>query len=684
MHITTFRTNTLKLAATLSLGLILTACGGGSGSQLDNIGGSGNNSSSSSIDTSEVRAIGRGSGATFVPGEIGTSLGESSLSAGGTTVLSVNAVSGTGNLVTESIEVTFNSACVASGEATLSEPTVTTTNGEARVIYKANGCVGDDEVIATANYLGNVLTARTTVNVQADSVGSIQYVNATPTLISLKGAGGTEVSVVTFKVTGSTDAPVKNVDVNFALTPADANGEGTGGLKLISATGTTDAEGNVSATVQSGRIPTTIRVRATVLDTNISTLSSELVISTGIPDQKSMSMSVSNFRPSAWQTDNVPIFITVNLADANNNPVPAGTAVSFTTEGGVIDSSCATGMDSESNRPDGRCSVTWRSQEPRPKRSDNTNSIDRLLCRGLSGLEERDCIAARAGRVTILATAVGNESFIDVNRNGIYDYGIDMFAKAEDDSTNFPASGGGNCFVNVPTSSASIPPGSVLLSCDDLPEAYRDANENGTHDTRELFTDIATKSRPKNGNHDQADGKYNGALCVPPDGSGYNQADWEAINHCSNDLITIRQDTVIVMACEQPLLNQFGLLPDQPASVELAPGVEGDADATPPVTEIPPESKVITAFLADCNGNSMPEGTTVEVVTDQLQNATASISQGARVEALSGRYLIITLSADGEDMPRGNFSIEITPPEIESNGQTIPATSYTTAPTIVN
>lgn len=680
MHINTFRSNTFKLAATLSLGLILTACGGGGGSQLGNVisSSSANNSSSSSIDTSEVQAIGRGSGANFVPGEIGTSLGESSLSAGGTTVLSVNAVSGTGNLVTDAIEVTFNSPCVASGEATLSESTVTTTNGEARIIYRANGCVGGDDVIATANYRGNILTARTTVNVEADSVGSIQYVNATPTLISLKGAGGTEVSVVTFKVTGSTDAPVKNVDVNFALTPADTNGEGTGGLKLIAATGKTDAEGNVSATVQSGRIPTSIRVRATVIDTNISTLSSELVISTGIPDQKSMSISVDNFRPAAWLTNNVPVSITINLADANNNPAPAGTAVSFTTEGGVIDSSCTTGMDSESNRPDGRCSVVWKSTDPRPGRSDNTNSIDRLLCRGLSGAAERDCIAARAGRVTILATALGNESFMDLNNNGIYDYGIDIFAKAEDDPNNFPVSGGGNCFVNVPVSSASIPPGSVLLACDDLPEAYIDTNENGVRDTTELFIDIATKNRSKNGNHDQADGKYNGALCVPPDGSGYNQADWEAINHCTNDLITIRQHTAIVMACEEPLLNQLGLLPDQPIAVTLQPGVEANASATPPVAEVPPESKVITVFLADCNGNSMPEGTTVAVITDELQNATASISQGARVEPLSGRYLFVTLSATGEDMPRGTFSIEITAPKLDGS------TVTETAPTIVN
>lgn len=671
MHTTTFRTNTLKLAATLSLGLMLTACGGGSGgSQLgDVIGSSSANSSSSSIDTSEVQAIGRGSGANFVPGEIGTSLGGSSLSAGGTTVLSVNAVSGTGNLVTDSIDVTFNSACIASGEAelisiseaALAEPTVTTTNGEARVIYKANGCVGDDEVIATANYRGNTLTARVVVNVEADSVGSIQFVDAAPVLISLKGTGGTEVSVVTFKVTGSTDAPVKNVNVNFALAPSDTNGEGIGGLRLINSSGTTDNEGNVSATVQSGRIPTSIRVRATIVDTNISTLSSELVISTGIPDQKSMSIAVETFRPAAWNYNNVFVDITVNLADAFNNPAPNGTAVYFTTEGGAIDSQCVTQGTDDEMMPTGSCTVTWRSQEPRPGKSDNDYSLDRLLCRGLNGVAERECIAGRAGRVTISATALGNESFIDANSNGAYDYGIDIFAKSEDDANNIPALGGGNCFVNVPVSSASIPPGSSLLACDDLPETYVDKNENGVRDSSEEFTDIATKNRPKNGTHDAADGKYNGALCVPQEGSGFSQADWEVINNCTNDLITIRQQATIIMSCASPLLTNTGKLPDQAESISLASG----------------ESKLVVAFLADCNGNIMPEGTTVDIITD-LENASVSIAQGAPTAYLSGRAILVTLSATGTNTPRGNFSIEITVPTGDGSVVT------QTAPTFVN
>ena len=75
------------------------------------------------------------------------------------------------------------------------------------------------------------------------------------------------------------------------------------------------------------------------------------------------------------------IRVQVLAADHFNNPVPNGTAISFTTEGGAIDGSCLT--------DDGGCSVTWRSQRPR----------------------------LPDGRFTILATAIGNESFLDSERN---------------------------------------------------------------------------------------------------------------------------------------------------------------------------------------------------------------------------------------------------------------------------
>jgi hypothetical protein len=111
------------------------------------------------------------------------------------------------------------------------------------------------------------------------------------------------------------------------------------------------------------------------------------VVSTGRADENSFSLSIETFNPEAYNIDGVTVGVTIRAADHFNNPVPDGTAISFRTEGGSIGQSCTT--------TDGACSVNWVSQAPRP--SD--------------------------GRVTILAFAIGNESFTDLNGNGYYDDG---------------------------------------------------------------------------------------------------------------------------------------------------------------------------------------------------------------------------------------------------------------------
>ncbi|MFW8341613.1 hypothetical protein ACOICY_29205, partial [Klebsiella pneumoniae] len=68
----------------------------------------------------------------------------------------------------------------------------------------------------------------------------------------------------------------------------------------------------------------------------ISSQSSVLVISTGKPDQDSFSLSAETLNAEGWDVDGTAVKVTARLADAFNNPVPDGTAVYFTTEGGAI------------------------------------------------------------------------------------------------------------------------------------------------------------------------------------------------------------------------------------------------------------------------------------------------------------------------------------------------------------
>ncbi len=499
------RITTTTLASALAL--ILTACGGGSGSRVDDIAnppGGGPGASS--------HKIGYGSGTSFVSGAIGVGIGADTLSAGGTTSLTVNVVNQDNALSTSSAEIRFNSRCIAANEAILSANPVTTTNGQASINYTANGCAGQDEITATTTLDNQILTARTTLSVEADIISSIQFVDATPQQISLKGTGGSETSSVRFLVKGSTGAPIKGACVEFTLNTQ------LGGLDLVnskcdatdpdnSKRARTNEEGHAAIFVQAGTLATPVTVTAKHLDSGLSTQSRDLYVSTGIPDQKSMSLSASVKNPNAWNYDGEIVTFTVRLADAFNNPPADGTVVSFTTSGGSITPSCST--------ENGVCSVAWTSQNPRPQG------------------------VPRNGHVRVLAHTTGNESFIDQNGDGWYTPGVDTFASDND-----------ACRWNVPPSSAEDGP----VSCDDLGEAFRDHNHSGVYEHGKWFLDFN-----QNGIWDEPDGLYNGILCREQDASA---------GLCSRSGVTIRRDYLIIMSSNQPLLEN-GLLVGQPAVLDL-------------------------------------------------------------------------------------------------------------------
>lgn len=310
------------------------------------------------------------------------------ISAYGTASVSVNVLNN-GVLFTTPLTVKFTSACAASGKATLTA-SVTTVNGTAAASYLDNGCNNPspgDSITAT---LLNGVTVTGILPVGAPSLGSIQYVSTvtnpatTPPVITLKGTGGasrSETARVTFKVVDSAGNPVGNTLVNFTLNTS------LGGLALSSASATSDpTTGFVVTNVISGTISTAVRVTATTAGaTPLSTQSDQLVISTGIPAQDEFSLSATGHNIEALGFDGVPTTLTARLADHFKNPVPDGTAVSFTSEGGSVVASC--------NTVGGVCTSVLTSQALRP-----TN-----------------------GRVTVLARATGEEAFTDRNGNGTMD-----------------------------------------------------------------------------------------------------------------------------------------------------------------------------------------------------------------------------------------------------------------------
>ena len=323
------------------------------------------------------------------------------LSAYGTASVSVDVLNN-GVLYTTPITVSFTSACASSGKATLT-PSVTTVNGRATASYLDNGCNNTspgDTITAT---LINGVTRTANLRVNAPSIGSIQFVSVitnpptSPPMITLKGTGGTgrsETARVTFRVVDIAGNPIGGTLVNFSLNTS------VGGLSLSSASATSDpATGNVVTNVLSGTVATAVRVTATA--GALSTQSDQLVISTGIPSQDNFSLSVSTFNIEGADIDGVPTTLTARFADHFHNPVPDGTAVSFTSEGGSVLPSCIT--------VGGVCTTVLTSQALRP-----TN-----------------------GRVTVLARATGEEAFTDLNGNGTVD-GINEMIDANGIPTDMP------------------------------------------------------------------------------------------------------------------------------------------------------------------------------------------------------------------------------------------------------
>ena len=629
MH--TLKTTTIVSAAFISL--LLSACGG-SGSPISSQGSS--SVSSGTVDTTTPTSIGFGSGSDFASGQIGTGIGNATLSPGGSTTLTVNVVSPTNTLVTNPINITFNSVCVAAGEAILKSgdsviSNISTTNGQATITYTANGCVGNDEITASATLGGTTKTARATLNIAADTIQTVSFIDAIPTLVNLKGTGGGETSIVRFRVLGGTGAPMKDVDIDFSLSTS------VGGLSLTNTTTKTDKAGYAITTVQAGAVATTVRVTGKARGTEISTQSNQLIVSTGIPDQDSMSLSATQPVPiGAWNYDGIESQVTIRMADAFNNPPPDGTAVTFTTEGGAIVSGCPTEA--------GACTVRWVSQAPKPTRNSANNSVERILCVDALGDPVADsgaCALERAGRVTVLATAIGNESFIDSNGNGYYDKGIDVFRSFND---------GGNCDANVPPSSAKTPSNSGIIPCDDLVEAYIDKNENQMRDNDEEFTDFN-----KDNAHSIENGMYNGVLCqVEGDG-------------CTKTGVTIREEMLIIMNSTN-MLYRNGVFPFIKTNVTLKPTPQGSSSAASSGASSSagnggPDFESIWFWMADENGHGLPAGTTLSLDTANLKNAEATIGlKGPIAGSLSPTKVFVTVVAGATGIPFGTFNIDIDVP----------------------
>ncbi|PXW97126.1 Ig-like protein group 1 [Sphaerotilus hippei] len=290
----------------------------------------------------------------------------------------------TGASATSPVTVNFSSTCASSGKAVLSPTTVTVTGTTASITYQDKGCAGTDRI--SASIVGTSQQRQVDLVVAAPVALALEYVSSSPEKICLAGSGCDESAVVKFRLRDQYANPVAGSTVNFSLDIA-----GVATLYPLSQQTQTDTSGIAQVSVKSGSIPTPVRVRAeytTPAGTKLSTVSNVLAINAGLPTQRAVSFSAATYNVDGWSVDGTESAIRVQLNDRFGNPVPDGTSVSFVAEGAsVIPARCTT--------VSGVCSVKFVTSNYRPPN----------------------------GRVTVVAFAQGEESFVDSSGDNLYTAG---------------------------------------------------------------------------------------------------------------------------------------------------------------------------------------------------------------------------------------------------------------------
>ena len=633
-----------------------------------------------------------------VIGVNGTTDGAVTLSPAGTASLSVSVFDDEDNLFTTPLTINFTSSCASSGDAEI-DTGVQTINGRASATYKATGCATTDSIQASVVELSDV-TALGSLGVEDAPANSIRFVSASPSSIAMAGTGGNnrqEFSTLIYEVVDQAGQPKAGEPVSVSLSTV------TGGINLtgdVNSDGkllensdiaaaderlTSDADGRVSVIVNAGTVATSVRAVATINVNNqdISSVSDSLIISTGLADQNSMSLSATILTPAGYEYDGFTSSLNIRAADAFNNPVPDGTAINFTTEYGRIVDTCSTAG--------GTCSVTWNSQNPRvPDNTDNTGPVPTLLnrqcdsnmdgtpdslsngwlaneaaatgaavpfgvpCPVLSVANARvqsvtgsgftsviSDVAATplypgqvfGGRSSVLAYAIGEESFVDANGNGKYDEGeafVDMPEAFIDHNED-------GVFGNKDTVGACISADAVKTAAGTEADAGKcDSWQTGGEE--EEFIDFND-----NEVYDFGNGVYNGTLC--PAGS--------ATTICSRDLITVSDDLTLNVGGSSPFIGIYSTENVLLSSADVGVDITNDDN-----------SNVRRIYVSDLFNGRLPGGTTVSVSSDNCEVQGVSSYEVVDTSAFGNHAFDVFLGEDtSTDKTSGLVTVTVSVPE---------------------
>lgn len=325
--------------------------------------------------------------------------------------------SSTYNRYTQSAKIDYTSNCAITQDSqdtsttkstiSYSNATTNTINGITVATYKTISCTSTDTVAATTTIDGRLLTATTAIEFEDQVADTLEF-------IDVKDSSGNEISNialqgspsnipksarVTFKVTDNGN-PVQGTKVFFELTNT------IGGVSLSTDDAdtvtypdgrplSTDADGEVTVTVNSGNLPTDVAIKATIEDSSdaandttnteidsgriVTATSTALTLSTGLPHQGAFTMAADTPVPNAFDYQGVPVQLTVRASDLSQQAAPDGTSINFKAENGGGQLVNEDLVDTTSCQlSNGSCNITWRSQSFTNK-PDVSRSIDNFL-----------------------------------------------------------------------------------------------------------------------------------------------------------------------------------------------------------------------------------------------------------------------------------------------------------------
>ncbi len=329
-------------------------------------------------------------------------VGAGPIAAFGSRPISVIATINGNPAINTPVQVAFSVSCGLISPATIT----TDSSGKAVVTYSANNanCSGTNVSVSASTVGATPLSG--SLAVQPSLATNVQFISTSPQLIYLKDSVGTTQAQVVFKAVDSLGNPLQNKKLRLALSNVSTGVS----LDVLGNTSpvdlTTDGSGQVSVAVFSGTVPTSLNVKATLLDnsnqpTTLVSNSNLLTVASGRPTQSALSLSLGAFSIEGLLIDGVSNTVTFSMADRQGNPVPPGTQVNFVAESGVLlPAVCFVppvipASASSPAIPVSSCSVKFSSSGTRTAN----------------------------GRVSIFAYTAGEEDFVDANGNNIYDGG---------------------------------------------------------------------------------------------------------------------------------------------------------------------------------------------------------------------------------------------------------------------